>query len=221
MNMRSWAENEVEIAKKVNNDEYYGLCLDSALKAYNCLMEDGHSGMSIGITKDILDRLIDGMPLSPITEKDFEEQIAGVNLPEENPKWLTKMGLKSSIQCSRMPHLFREESLDGKITYTDVDRVVCYEEGKRTPFYCGMATRFVDKLFPITLPYDGIDKYKVTVVEELLDDTNGDFDTIKITSIQKNNENPIPFAKYFHEFDGEMKEISLDEYIGLKQKYEK
>lgn len=221
MNIKSWAENEVEIAKKANNDWYYELCLDSALKAYNCLMEDGHSGMSIGVTRNILNRLIDDMPLTPITEKDFEEQTANVNLPKESPKWLMEMGLKSSIQCPRMSSLFREESLGGKITYTDVDRVICYEEGKRTPFHCGTVTRFVDKLFPITLPYDGNDKYKVTVVEELLDATNGDFDTIKIISVQKNNEDPIPFAKYFHEFGGEMKEISIDNYAELKSRYQK
>ena len=221
MNMKSWAENEVEIAKKINNDWYYGLCLDSALKAYNCLMEDGHSGMSIGITKNILNRLIDDMPLTPITEKDFEEQIANANLPKESPEWLKEMGLKSSIQCSRMPSLFKEESLDGKTTYTDVNRVVCYERGKKTPFHCGTVTRFVDELFPITLPYDGVDKYAVTVTEELLDKKNGDFDTIKIWFVRKNNEDPLPFATIFHEIDGEMKKISIDKYVELKSKYQK
>lgn len=33
-------------------------------------MEDGHSGMSIGITKNILNRLIAGKPLTPIVDTE-------------------------------------------------------------------------------------------------------------------------------------------------------
>ena len=77
MNMKEWAELEVEIAKKrergdAPEDEFdYGCaCYDSALKAFNSLCEDGHSGMSIGFTKAILNRLIDGKPLVPIEDTE-------------------------------------------------------------------------------------------------------------------------------------------------------
>ena len=41
--------------------EYGCACYRSALKAFNSLMEDEHSGMSIiGITRNILNRLIAG-----------------------------------------------------------------------------------------------------------------------------------------------------------------
>ena len=68
MGMFDWAKHEIELAKQFerkdsdnNEDEFdYGCaCYDSALKAYNALLEDGHSGMSISITKNILNRLID------------------------------------------------------------------------------------------------------------------------------------------------------------------
>lgn len=41
------------------------------MRAFESLLGDGHSGMSIGITKNILNRLIDGKPLTPI--EDTEE----------------------------------------------------------------------------------------------------------------------------------------------------
>lgn len=73
MSMTEWAKREVEIACKRENPDrkegefdYGYACYESALKAFYCLMEDWHSGMSIGITKNILNRLIDGKCLTPI-----------------------------------------------------------------------------------------------------------------------------------------------------------
>ena len=61
MSMASWAEREIELACKKENPDWdgesfdYGIaCYQSALKAFNALMEDKHSGMSIRFTKDIL-----------------------------------------------------------------------------------------------------------------------------------------------------------------------
>ena len=71
MSLLDWAKNEIEIACKKergsapNNEWDYGCaCYESALKAFECLCEHGHSGMSIGITKNILNRLIDGKCLT-------------------------------------------------------------------------------------------------------------------------------------------------------------
>ena len=54
-NMLEWAKREIELACKRErgnhpNDEFdYGCaCYASALKAFKSLLEDGHSGMSIG-----------------------------------------------------------------------------------------------------------------------------------------------------------------------------
>lgn len=40
------------------------------MRAFESLLGDGHSGMSIGITKNILNRLIDGKPLTPIEDTE-------------------------------------------------------------------------------------------------------------------------------------------------------
>lgn len=63
-----WASQEVEMAcqrekeaSEDTDDWAYGVaCYKSALRAYECLYRDGHSGFSIQITKSILNRLIDG-----------------------------------------------------------------------------------------------------------------------------------------------------------------
>ena len=75
MSMTEWAKREVEIASKRERGDKpesewdYGCsCYDSALKAFESLCGDGHSGFSIGITKGILNRLIDGKPLTPIED---------------------------------------------------------------------------------------------------------------------------------------------------------
>lgn len=61
MSMTEWAKREVEIASKRERGDkpesewdYGCACYDSALKAFEILCGDGHSGFSIGITKGIL-----------------------------------------------------------------------------------------------------------------------------------------------------------------------
>ena len=69
-----WAENEINIyCKKAEaNDDGYGPmeymqeCAFAALDAYNLLMGQGHSGSSMGITMSILNKLVDGKPLTLI-----------------------------------------------------------------------------------------------------------------------------------------------------------
>ena len=65
MSLKEWAEKEVQIAcKRENSDrkdgewDYGCACYESALKALNSLLEDEHSGFSIMVTKNILNRLI-------------------------------------------------------------------------------------------------------------------------------------------------------------------
>ena len=76
-NMELWAEEEIRIACErerggTSEDKWdYGVtCYESALKAFRSLAEDGHSGMSIGITLNILNSLVKGQPLTPIEDTD-------------------------------------------------------------------------------------------------------------------------------------------------------
>lgn len=78
-NMELWVENEVRIAceherkasgTKEEEQDYGCACFESALKAYRSLLEDGHSGFSIGMTKYILVRMIERKPLTPIVDTE-------------------------------------------------------------------------------------------------------------------------------------------------------
>ena len=75
--MEKWAENEVRLACMAERKssgvpegkwDYGCACYESALKALKVLAKEGHSGSSIRFTQDILNRLIEGKPLSPIED---------------------------------------------------------------------------------------------------------------------------------------------------------
>ena len=142
MGLYEWAEQE---AKRAKADDYGKLCTNSALKAFKSLCEDGHSGLSINITKNILNRLIDGLPLSAITEEDFKNVS-----PEEYKEGIT------SYQCPRMSSLFKDVDENGNVTYHDNNRVIfvdTYCDDKCNTWRNSLASETIDEMFPIKLPY--------------------------------------------------------------------
>lgn len=161
-----WAEREIELACKKENPNWDGksfdygcACYQSALKAYKSLCEDGHTGLSFNLTKNILIRLMEGLPLKPINDDDF---ISDEYTMYESPEYLKENGLKSELQCPRMSSLFRKETLDGKITYSDNERVVFHDDNGDGWWHSGYAQKIVDEMFPITMPYyPSGEKYKV------------------------------------------------------------
>lgn len=212
MSMKTWAEREaalrIEFERK-NNDtdepffDYGAACVESALKAFNCLMDDGHSGMSIGLTKAFLNRLIDGKPLTPIEDtEDIWEFICEHD------------GVKT-YQCTRMSSLFKDEYPDGTVKYHDNNRVVCYEISvPDISFYSGLIIKIIDDMFPITMPYWPKDNpYKVYVEEFLTDPKNGDYDTMGVLYLRTPDGEKIDISRYFKEAEGGFAEIDEDEYI--------
>ena len=220
----SWAEQECRLACQKENPNFdfdsddfdYGCsCYKSALKAYKSLVEDEHSGMSFSFTRDILERLMRHEPLTPITDDDFN---GGNYLYGDED--LASMGLKSEIQCPRMSSLFRKETLDGKVTYCDVDRAYSVNvESPSDTFSCGMGTNIVDELFPIKMPYfPEKGNYKVYVQSFLADKKNGDYDTRAFLYIITPEGKRVDVNRYQTEKDGKMVEISKDEYDELLEK---
>ena len=219
--MYDWAEQECRLACKKENPNFdfdsddfdYGCsCYKSALKAYKSLAEDGHSGMSFSFTRDILERLMRHEPLTPITDDDFKD--GSLIYSDED---LASMGLKSEIQCPRMSSLFRKETVDGKVTYCDVNRA--YSINVETPsdtFSCGRETNIVDEMFPIKMPYlPEKEEYKVYIQTFLADKKNGDFDTQGILYLITPEGKRIDINRYYTEKAGKMVEISKDEYDEL------
>ena len=120
--------------------KYGNACLREAFKCYKIFCKARHSGLSASITFDIFKDLVDWKPLTPITKDDA----FGYSYESENHI--------KSYQCARYGALFRDEDGD-KITYHDNNRVLCIEKKTGYTFYSGAIARYIDKEFPITLPY--------------------------------------------------------------------
>ena len=218
MSLSTWAEKEIEIAcareRAVSEgpDEWdYGCaCYESALKAFRSLMEDEHSGYSIGITKNILVRLIEGKPLTPIEDTpDVWNEIT----------WCKEDGARE-YQCSRMSSLFKTVHKDGSVEYSDVDRVhVTYAANPNVSWSSGHARDIIDKMFPITMPYWPRSKgYMLYGEDFLLDPANGDYDTIGYFYAIDPDGEKIEINRYFAEKgEGPMVEIDFEEYCERKK----
>lgn len=192
MSRNVWARREVNIAKgnNDNKDCYINACYDAALKAYDCLLGQGHSGMSIQITKNILNKLIDGQPLTPIEDtEDVWDSTIGAGRTRD---YISK-------QCLRMSSLFKHIYKDGHVEYTDIDRVVCcYINDPHVTYTSGYIREIIDKQFPITMPYFPTGKFTVYCEDFLLNEESGDFDTVGIFYAIMPNGEKYEINKFIH-----------------------
>lgn len=213
MSMLDWAKKEVEIAcarergnKEKSEWDYGCACYESALKAFESLMEDNHSGFSINVTKQILNRLIEGKPLTPIEDTDdIWNEVGGYN-----------DGCKH-YQCSRMSSLFKDIQGDGAVKYMDTDRIRCFNiDNPEVSYYSGLVANIINDKFPITMPYVPKNPIKVYCQELLTDRNNGDFDTAAILYAVLPDDQKVDIQRYFKESETGWKEISLYEYNDRK-----
>ena len=219
-NMLDWAKKEVEMAcqrenpnRKEGEFDYGCACYESALKAYKSLCEDGHSGLSIKMTQNILMRLLNGQPLTPIKDTD---DIWNYSYEDDDKKF---------YHCKRMSSLFKDVYRDGTIKYTDVDYSYCVNiNNPKITYHSGLAADIIYSMFPITMPYMPGKPIKVYCEDFLVDKENGDFDTFGIFyALKEENgeQKRIEINRFFREpFNGEKEseefpgwvEISKDEY---------
>ena len=197
MTMLEWAKREIELARAKEKEEledgefdYGGGCYDSALKAFKSLTEDGHSGYSIGLTKYILDRLIDGQPLTPIEDTDDNwNDISGYR-PEEGC---------TEYQCKRMGSLFKYVYNDGRVTYRDINLFYCVDINNGSTYHSGLVQKIIDDMFPITMPYMPGNPLRVYCLDFLTDLKNGDFDTVGVFYVMTPSGERIDINRFFKE----------------------
>jgi len=229
--MLEWAKQECILACKKENPDYdfnsnefdYGCsCYKSALKAYESLCNDGHSGMSWGFTVRILEKLLHEIPLSPITDDDFFlSDISGSTSPAAftyTAPYLRERGIKVQLVCPRLHGLFRCEKLDGTVFYQDVNRAYFVDiENPSNTYHSNMD--FLDEMFPITMPYlPSREKYKIYAQTFLADEKNGDFDTKGILYLITPSGEKVDLNIYKTEKNGKMVDISETEYKELLEK---
>lgn len=214
-NMELWAEEEIRIACErerggASEDEWdYGVaCYESALKAFRSLMEDEHSGMSIGITLNILNKLVKGLPLTQIEDTDDIWNLCGRY--NEYQKYDT-------YQCKRMSSLFKDVYEDGHVVYTDTNRFTCVcVDSPDISWRNGQVSKIAGEYFPIEMPYTP--KHYTVVCEEFLTNRkNGDCDTLGVLYIC-DGDKKVEVNRYF-DGDGEgWCEIDLSEYEQRRRK---
>jgi hypothetical protein len=209
--MTEWAKREIEIAcKRERGDkpetewDYGCACYESAYKAFKSLTEDGHSGMSIGFTKNILNRLIDGKPLTAIED-----------IPEV---WneVTYRDRGKSYQCNRMSSLFKDVYPDGTVDYHDNNRCYCVNRDypEAPSWYNGFISIIIHEKYPITMPYYPPAKpYVVYCTEGLSDPKNGDFDTIGVWYVVRPDGEKDIIERFFKEGAESFVEITKEEYF--------
>lgn len=212
------AVNEVAIAcrrekpdRKDGEWDYGCACYESALKAFGSLCEDGHSGFSIGLTKAILNRLINNKPLLPIEDTDEVwsdiSDMSGLKGEERN------------YQCKRMSSLFKYVYADGTVKYRDVDRyhgvnINCPD----APYHSGLIDTVMDELYPITMPYMPADRaFKIYTEDFLVDPAKGDYDTVGILYVITPSMDKIAINRYFKEAPNGFAEIDEAEYKERKE----
>ena len=228
MNILDWAKREVEIACKKENSErkegefdYGCACYESALKAFESLCGDGHSGFSIKMTQSILNRLIDRKPLTPIEDTP---DIWNLNQ-------MSSIGKEFEVyQCKRMSTLFKYVYQDGTIKYSNDDCCYCVDiNNPNNTYWNGMVHKIIDEMIPIKMPYMPGKPIKVYCEDFLTDPKNGDFDTVGIFYAVKETDGQqerIEINRFFKELKEDetdsWTEITEEEYKTRKEKrYEK
>ena len=212
-NMESWADREVKLAckqervgdKTSEGDWDYGCaCYESALKIYKMLLKEGHSGVSITLTKYVLNKLIDGKPLTPINDiPDIWEDVSDTNAPKKE---------LMRFQCKRLSSLFKYVYNDGRVVYRDIDSHYCIDINTKTIHSSGLVQKIIDELFPITMPYMPGNPIKVYSEDILTDRKNGDFDTVAIFYAIKSNGEKIEINRFFKDSELDWDEINKEEY---------
>lgn len=221
MDMLNWAEREIEIACKRENPnrkegefDYGCACYESALKALKSLAEDEHSGFSMGVTKNILVRLIEGKVLTPIEDTtDTWDYSFQRNKDKNGPK---------VYQCKRMSSFFKEVFADGSVKYDDIDRVSCVSIDNPSSWYSsGLVRGIINDMYPIYMPYmPKSNCYKVYCEDFLTDEKNGDFDTVGIFYVIKPDGERVDINRFFDGSGVGFEEIDRDEYDKRKKKAE-
>ena len=221
--MIKWARHEVEIVlqqltQRHSITDYDRECYTAALEAFEFLCKQGHSGYSFTETFKILTRLCNRQPLCYINEDDFEQE--GLGIDNCNREINGPLIGKTSYQCLRMSSLFKHVWEDGKVTYSDHDRILCIDsENINNTFYWGFAAQFVNQMFPITLPYMPMPgKYYRIYVTSF---TTNSMDVCAINQIVEPSGNIVKVDRYFkftddEEWNGRPVEITHDKYEELK-----
>ena len=187
---------------------------DTALKAYEMMFAkakelDSYAMLQAG--RSIVDRLFKQLPLTEITEADFEE--AG------------KDGIAHCTRADRLIKFTNEETT----VYIDQGRFMDIRVEEDKPIFNSLVEAIAQEGFPIELPYTPTGKTIAIFYSEDAFDTDH---VIGVTHFLPEGQlNPRPIGRYFKEVacdecdynmpDGKFVEIDKEKFLALKIRIEK
>lgn len=191
--------------------DYVVECYRSALRAYETMAADGHSGMSWGLTRQIFNRLAEGKPLKKLNSYDER--------PEE---WVSSDIIPDSfgmLYNNRYPSLCCKVTENGNV-YSDCNRWVFEApDHLNIPWHNGFLSTYLDEKFPIQFPYNPVTIH-VRVEEILTDPAHGDYDAQHIIDFaDPETGRKVGVDAYFEEIDGKWQEIGKRKWYTLRKKH--
>ena len=216
-----WAKQEIKLACKNTKDitedpfgyKYACLCYKSAFKAFKkaikSLDEDGHSGFSFWTTVNVLKKLLDHKPLTPIENNDADWIPYSFNLNDEPSN-------RTSYSHKRLSSLTKVVYENGDEKISDTNRICCIDSETGVTYRSNMINKIIDDLYPISFPY--IAETLFVYCEDFLYNTDkGDFDTVGILYLKNGNKDVIDVNIYLKE-DPEQGwiQITREEYMDRK-----
>lgn len=218
--VREEVEYAIECERKsaIEENDYSFLdyaveCYRSALRTYETMAADGHSGMSWSLTRQILNRLMEGKPLKGLNSYPDRPEEWG-----ERSHWtVDDCAVLSNI---RYPALSYRVNASGKAIYHDTDRWVFEApDYPNIPWHNGFLANYLDEKFPIQFPYNPITIH-VRVEEILTDSAHGDFDAMRIIDFaDPETGRKVCVNAYFEEVDGKWQEIGKKKWYALRKKH--
>lgn len=229
----NWARNEVEklpkyLTKGEELEDDAKELMDSnvnipgniAVKAYEALITspDIDTYTTLTSAKMFLGRLMKGLPLTPIEDKDEEWEEFGQKNEARNMVY----------RSVRYPDLYKYASPAGDI-YLDKNRFIFYHIGMDKPAYCDLAEVIAEEGFAISLPYLPSEKKIIIFYDE---DEFGTDHVIAVTHyLVEGKLNPKPISRFFKETvadecdyglgDKKYIEIDKEKFKALKIRIEK
>lgn len=191
--------------------DYVVECYRSALRAYETMAADGHSGMSWGLTRQIFNRLAEGKPLKNLNSYDERpEEWASSNIIPDSFGMLYNN--RYSSLCCRVTE-------NGNV-YSDCNRWVFEApDHPNIPWHNGFLSNYLDEKFPIQFPYNPITIH-VRVEEILTDPAHGDYDAQHIIDFaDPETGRKVGVDAYFEEVDGKWQEIGKRKWYTLRKKH--
>lgn len=215
--VRREVEYAIECERKgINEEDYHFLdyiveCYRSALRAYETMAADGHSGMSWSLTRQIFARLAEGKPLKMINsyQERPEEWTRNDSFDDDIPRFNNKR--YNPLYC---------EVTTNETVYHDTDRWRFYEiDNPNVPWYCGFLARYMDEHYPIVFPYNPV-SISVRMEEILTDPAHGDYDAQRIIDfVDPETGETVNVDACFAEIDGEWQKIGKKKWYALRRKH--